>query len=233
MNVVLFDIDGTLLSTRGGGRRAMQAALMVHFGTHGPSTYRYDGKTDRQIARELMREEGFDDATIDARMPALFELYLAGLRRELVATPDALEVHPGVGELLDALEARTDVTVGLLTGNIEPGARAKLDAAGLGSARFRVGAFGSDAERRDALPAIARARAAALLEREIRGAALVIIGDTPSDMTCGLGVGARAIGVATGGYAADALAQYDPCAVFPDFSDTSRVIEAIVRPSYD
>jgi phosphoglycolate phosphatase-like HAD superfamily hydrolase len=228
VKIVLFDIDGTLISTRGGGKRAMQAALIKHFGTRGADSYRYDGKTDRQIARELMRGEGFSDQEIDARMPDVIDDYLAGLRNELATGLDSIKVHRGIHELLDALEQRTDVTIGLLTGNIEPGAHAKLEAAQLGPHRFRVGAFGSDHERRDELPAIARARAAALLDREIRGEALVIIGDTPNDIHCGRGVCARAIAVATGGYSVDMLAEHSPAAVFGDLSDTVRVVEAIL-----
>jgi phosphoglycolate phosphatase len=228
MTVVLFDIDGTLLSTHGAGKRAREAALIEHDGTAGPSDHRYDGKTDGQIARELMRTAGFDDATIDARMAAVLEHYLGGLHRELAEAPAAPRVYAGVRELLDALERRTDVTLGLLTGNIEGGAKAKLAAAQLAPHRFRLGAYGSDHERRDALPAIAKARAQALLAREISGDSLVIIGDTPHDITCGRSVGARAIGVATGHFAAPALAEHSPFAVFHDLSDTDRVIEAIV-----
>jgi phosphoglycolate phosphatase-like HAD superfamily hydrolase len=230
MIVVLFDIDGTLLSSHGAGKRALEAALVEHFGTAGPGDHRYDGKTDGQIARELMRTAGFDDAVIDRRMPSVLEHYLGALHRELAASP-APRVYAGVRELLDALERRADVTIGLLTGNIEGGARAKLAAAKLDPQRFRVGAFGSDHERRDALPAIARARATVLLERDIAGDALVIIGDTPHDITCGRSVGARAIGVATGHYGAAALAEHAPVAVFADLSDTDRVIGTIVRAS--
>lgn len=103
MRVVLFDIDGTLLSTSGAGKRALEAALLTHFGTTGPQDYRYGGKTDPQIARDLMREAGFDDAVIDARMAAVLAHYLEGLRAELAAAPDEIEVHVGVTELLDAL----------------------------------------------------------------------------------------------------------------------------------
>lgn len=228
MKIVLFDIDGTLISTRGGGKRAMQASLIKHFGTSGANTYRYDGKTDKQIARELMQGEGFSDDDIDARMTVVIEDYLAGLRDELSIGVDAIKVHTGIRELLDALEQRTDVTIGLLTGNVESGAQAKLEAAQLGPHRFRVGAFGSDHEHRHELPAIAQSRAAALLEREIPGEALVIIGDTPNDIHCGRGVCARAIAVATGGYSVGMLAEHSPAAVFGDLSDTVRVVEAII-----
>ena len=228
MRFVLFDIDGTLLSTRGAGKRAMEAALEQHFETVGPAGYRYDGKTDRQIARELMRAAGFSDAVINARMPALLESYVVRLHAELAATPDALEVYAGVETLLDALDARADAVVGLLTGNIQEGAHAKLAATGIGAARFRVNAFGSDDERRGALPAVARARAAAFVGQDVSGDALVIIGDTPSDVTCGREIGARAIGVATGNYGAESLAAYEPAAVFNDLSDTLRVVQAIL-----
>lgn len=230
MRFVLFDIDGTLLSTRGAGRRAMEAALVAHFGTAGAVDYRYDGKTDKQIARELMRGAGFPDDVIDARMTSVLAAYLAGLHDELAAAPAALEVHTGVAELLDALDAlRDQVVVGLLTGNIEGGAHAKLRATGLGTERFRVGAFGSDHEHRAALPAIARARAAAMLGRDVPGDAIVIIGDTPHDLTCGNEIGARAIGVATGYYRAEALAKHPAVAVFENLGDTTRVVDAILH----
>jgi phosphoglycolate phosphatase-like HAD superfamily hydrolase len=175
-----------------------------------------------------MRGAGFDDAEIDARMPAVLAEYLLGLHDQLAAAPESVAVYAGVHALLDTLEARRDVVVGLLTGNIEGGAHAKLEAAAVGRARFRVGAFGSDHERRDALPAIARDRAARLLGRDVAGDSLVIIGDTPTDIACGRSVCARAIAVATGHYSVDALAEHQPAAVFADLSDTARVVEAIV-----
>lgn len=228
MRVVLFDIDGTLLSTRGAGKRAMEAALREHFGTAGPQGYRYDGKTDRQIARDLMRAAGFADDVIDARMTALLDGYVTRLHRELDQRPDAIEVHAGVSALLAAPAPRSDAVVGLLTGNIEHGAHAKLRAAQIAPSQFRVGAFGSDHEQRAALPAIAQARATELIGREVPGDALVIIGDTPADLTCGLQVGARAIGVATGSYTPESLAPHNPVAVFDDLSDTARVVDVIL-----
>jgi phosphoglycolate phosphatase-like HAD superfamily hydrolase len=189
--IVLFDIDGTLLASGGVGRRAMDGALMVHFGTIGPTHYRYDGKTDKQIVRESMRLAGFADTTIDERLPALMEEYLRRLEHTMTSGDHAVRMHLGVGALLDALEARADVMLGLLTGNVAHGASLKLRAAGLDPARFRVGAFGSDHELRPELPAIAQRRAAALLGHAVAGEALVVIGDTPADVECGRGIGAQ------------------------------------------
>ncbi len=225
--VVLFDIDGTLLASGGVGRRAMEGALHLHFGTIGPDDYRYDGKTDRQIVRELMRHSGFSDDDIDARMDALLADYLARLDLELAEGPRGMRVHTGIPALLDALEARADVLLGLLTGNIAGGAALKLGAAGIAPHRFRIGAFGSDHEHRSALPAIAQARASVLLGYGVVGSSVVIVGDTPADVQCGRGIGARAVAVATGHFTVADLAEHRPHAVFADFSDIGAAIDAI------
>lgn len=226
MHVVLFDIDGTLLQSAGAGRRAMEAALAHHFGSTGSRHYRYDGKTDKQIARELMRLEGHADTVIDSRMEPLLELYLDGLHRELGATTKG-GLFPGVPELLDAIEARSDAVLGLLTGNVAAGAAAKLKAVGLDIGRFRVNAFGSDHEHRPELPAIARARAREALGSELPGSNFVVIGDTPADIECGRGIGARAIGVATGHFTVDELLAHHPVAVFANLADTEALIRVI------
>jgi phosphoglycolate phosphatase len=226
MRLVLFDIDGTILRSHGAGRRAMVAALREVFGTTGPEDHRYDGKTDPQIVREVMRLEGHHDAHIDERMDALMTLYLARLQRELVQADTF--VYPGVRELLEALEARDDTILGLLTGNLREGAYAKLRAAGIDPGRFRVGAFGSDHEHRPELPALALQRAQAELDMELEGDHLVVIGDTPADIECGRALGVRAIGVATGSYTVDELLECGPHAVFETLADTQRVMRAIV-----
>lgn len=225
--LVLFDIDGTLLHSHGAGRRAMEAALLDAFGTKGSPAYRYDGKTDRQIVRDLMRAEGFEDALIDARMPDVMTAYVTGLQREIASPHTKVEAITGVMPLLDALVDRAHCIVGLLTGNLEPGAQHKLTAAGIGFSRFAVGAFGSDHEVRAELPAIAQQRARERLGLDVEGSAMVIIGDTPSDIQCGRPIGARAIAVATGHYTVDALTEHEPDAVFSDLRDTDAVLAAI------
>lgn len=225
--VVLFDIDGTLLLSYGAGRVAMESALVETFGTPGPSAYRYDGKTDKLIVRETMRIAGFDDAVIDERMTLVLDRYLDGLHRALADATRKAFALPGIHALVDEVERADDLVLGLLTGNVVPGARAKLGAVGLAFDRFVVGAFGSDHEERPQLPPIARERASALLGYDVPGAQLVIIGDTPADVHCGRGVGARAIAVATGGYTTEELAVHDPAATFADLTDTARVLDAI------
>jgi len=229
MRLVLFDIDGTLLNSGGMGRAAMQRALGLVFGSPGNPSYRYDGKTDKQIVRDVMRLEGHTDEHIDARMEKLIELYLDGLREG--AKSGKFNVRPleGVVPLLDALDQRKDVVLGLLTGNVEPGARIKLTAAGIDPDRFRVNAFGSDHEHRPELPAIAQRRAGETLGLDIAGDRLVVIGDTPADIECGRSLGARAIGVASGHYTVEQLQSHKPYAVFPSLKNTQHVLETILN----
>lgn len=227
MKLVLFDIDGTILWSDGAGRRAMQRALTNAFGTSGDASYRYDGKTDMQIVRDLMRNEGYSDALIDARMNALLDEYVSSLHEELRSGATRVERFGGVVELIDALEARPDRRIGLLTGNIEVGAGAKLRAVGLDPGRFRVNAFGSDHELRGELPAIAQRRAREELGLHVEGDSIVIIGDTPADIECGRAIGARAIAVATGRYSVEELAAHSPFAVFPDLADTAALMRTI------
>jgi phosphoglycolate phosphatase-like HAD superfamily hydrolase len=227
MRIVLFDIDGTLLLSDGAGRLAMESALRDVFGSSGPTSYRYDGKTDKLIVREAMRMDGVSDAEIDARMDDVLARYVAGLTAHLTSGARRAYTLPGVPALLDAVEACDDLVLGLLTGNLVVGARAKLEAVSLAFDRFRVGAFGSDHEERHMLPPIARSRASALLGHEVPGERLIIIGDTPADIHCGRGVGARAIAVASGGYGVEELAQHGAAHTFADLTDTARVLEAI------
>lgn len=228
VKLVLFDIDGTLLWTDGAGRRSMEGALVEIFGHHGDPTYRYDGKTDRQIAREQMRWAGVDDAQISARMDDLFAAYLTRLEAELLRDAAVSRLCAGIPELLDAVEAHTRAVLGLLTGNMEHGARHKLSAVGVDFHRFRVNAFGSDHEDRPALPAVAQRRAEALLGTAMPGHQMVIIGDTPADIECGRALGVRAIGVATGRYSVEELAAHRPAAVFETLEDTAAVLSAIL-----
>ena len=228
MRLVLFDIDGTILWGDGVGRRAMTGALTEIFGNPGPVSYRYDGKTDPQIVRDTMRLCGHEDAHIDAHMERLLARYLEGLERELAAGAK-VHLHAGIPELLERLEARDDIVLGLLTGNLAGGADAKLRAAGLDPSRFRVNAFGSDHAHRPALPAVAQRRARDLLGLDLEGDEVIVIGDTPADIECARSIGARTIAVATGHYDVSALAAHQPTAVFSDLSDTDAVVEVILR----
>jgi phosphoglycolate phosphatase-like HAD superfamily hydrolase len=226
--LVLFDIDGTILWTAGAARRAVNRAVEEVFGARPPTEHEFDGKTDPQIVRELMQRVGITAQAIQQRLPRAIDRYVNLLSAELGDAGHAGKVYPGVAALLDALEKRDDVMLGLLTGNVRAGARAKLTYVGIDPDRFRVGAFGSDHADRPELPAIARARAEEMIGRPLSGQDVVVIGDTPADMGCGRGIGARAIGVATGRYSMEQLRACDASAVFADLSDTAAVMRAIL-----
>jgi len=227
--LVLFDIDGTLLLTAGAGRRAITSALAHRLGDDDAwRAIRFDGKTDPQIVRELLEAAGDPGAGDPAAIAELCDRYLARLEEELVRTRGATTLMPGVVALLDRLEARADVVLGLLTGNLERGAALKLRSGGLDPARFKVGAFGSDSAHRPDLPAIAAQRAAPMFGHRPAGEAIVIVGDTPADVTCGQGVGARAVAVATGSYPVEVLTGAGAHAAFADLSETDAVLEAIL-----
>ena len=233
MRLILFDIDGTLLWTDGAGRRAIHRALVDETGTAGPiEGYRFDGKTDPQIVRELLLLAGHPDAESAACVTAVCSRYVALLTAELAKPTQSTRLFPGVVPLLAALEpheAAGRAMVGLLTGNVEGGAALKLRSAGLDPARFAVGAYGSDSHRRSDLPAIAAERAARRTGGRFTGADLVIVGDTPDDVACGRPMGARTVAVATGFFDVAALRATGAAHVFPHLEDTAAVLDALLE----
>ncbi len=231
MRLILFDIDGTLLWTNGAGRRAIHRALLDEIGTAGPiDGYRFDGKTDPQIVRELLELAGHPECRSDDRITAVCRRYVDLLAAELAKPTQATKLYPGVKELLAALEPYESggrALVGLLTGNVQDGAALKLRSAGLDPARFVVGAFGSDSHARADLPAVAAQRAAERTGRRFTGADLVVVGDTPDDVACARPMGARTVAVATGFFDTAALRAAGATHVFENLGDTQAVLQAL------
>jgi phosphoglycolate phosphatase len=223
--LLLFDIDGTLVAG-GPAKEAFHLAMMEAFGTAGDiHVHEFAGKTDPQIARELLRGAGLDDGRIDEGLPLLWRGYLRELEARLHALP--MDVLPGVRVLIEELETLGDVALGLVTGNIADGARLKLDSVGL-DGRFLLGGYGSDAEERDRLPAVALDRAREHLGVSFEPDAVVVIGDTPRDVACGRAHGLRTVAVATGSYEAAVLRGAGAHAVLEDFSDTGRALDTLL-----
>ncbi len=227
MKLVLFDIDGTLLSASGAGRRALDRAMRDVYGTSGPiDSYDFRGGTDPQIIRDLLGRAGFEEPAILAGEAAVYRRYAEMLEEE-VGDGRGVSVYPGVRELVETLAARDDVLVGLLTGNIEVGARIKLRPTGLWPF-FRLGAYGSDHADRTRLPQVAASRAERLVGRVFLGPDTVIIGDTPRDIGCARAFGARAIAVATGWHSLEDLAAHRPDHAFADLSDQGTALDAML-----
>ena len=206
----------------------MRRALLEVYGHAGPiDSYDFHGKTDPQILTALLNADGVPQPIVDQGRLAFFPCYVECLREE-IGDGEHVRVFPGVRRLLDELARIPTVTLGLLTGNIEEGARTKLAPVGLWEI-FRVGAFGSDDPNRDGLPAVATKRAEALLGKQFVPEDVVIIGDTPLDIQCAKAYGTRVIAVATGRHTLVELATHHPDHLFPDLTNTERVVGCILN----
>jgi len=226
MRLYLFDIDGTLVYAHRAGHTCLIQAMTALFGTAGtPDGYDWRGKTDPQIVVDLLRGALVPEPIIRARLDECFARYARCLEG-VVDAGHPVDVYPGIRPLLEALSTRDDALVGLLTGNVEPGARLKLKPTGL-LPFFRLGAYGSDDIDRRNLPAIARARAQALAGRPIPFSDILIIGDTPLDIDCARAAGAVAVAVATGQHSLEELSAHSPDLLFPDFSDTAAALRLL------
>ncbi len=225
--LVLFDIDGTLLTSAGVASSIFSAALSEVVG-HPVSMQGYSmaGRTDPRIVRELLLREGYDAPAIERVIGDVLERYLERFAPALAAS-DRPRLFPGVRELLTRLAADPQVLLGLLTGNLERGAAIKLEYFGIRHL-FQLGAYGSDAEDRRALVAIAIDRAHVISGHRFAPRDVVVIGDTPLDIDCGAAAGAITIAVATGPFTVEELAAHNPDAIFRDLSELDQVLAAIL-----
>lgn len=227
--LILWDIDGTMVSCGPAGREALERAACLAAGLDAVPHLPMSGKTDPQILGEMLRAAGVDAGDVDALLPAALteaERALAGwgerMRREG-------RVHPGVRELLVELDGRDHVRQTLVTGNLASNAAVKLGAFGLdGLVDLRVGAYGSDDPVREHLVPIALGRV-----RELRGegyatAQVWVIGDTARDLSCAHAAGVRCLLVGTGSGGFDAVRGLEADALLEDLADTARVLRILL-----
>jgi phosphoglycolate phosphatase len=217
---LLFDVDMTLIDSGGAGIAALNRAMEELFGiSEGFKNVKAAGKTDPQIVREALTNHGFDDDSFTIHL--FTDLYLIHLQDTLGNGKG--HVKPGVFELLRRLEEDSEFLLGLLTGNLEAGARLKLGRFSL-NRYFPVGAFGNDDEDRNGLLPIAVQRLGLTTGVRLDYRDCVVIGDTPLDVACAAAHGAPCIAVATGPYSVDVLAETGAALVLEDLSDTDRVL---------
>jgi phosphoglycolate phosphatase len=223
--LVLFDIDATLITTGGAGVRALVDAGRA---LHGPGFHAdgvaFAGRLDPLIIDDMLRVNGVPVSA--ASSAAMRRGYLEALSARFEAE-NTSRMLPGVGALLEALEGvGGGVTVGLLTGNFAETGGLKLQRAGLDPQRFRVRVWGDesphDPPARDHLPGVALERAAGVWGRPARAEEVVVIGDTPGDISCARAHGCRVLAVATGKYGLGELAGADRAV--PDLADTRGVL---------
>lgn len=221
----MFDIDGTLVNAGGAGSAAFVEALSSVFGLSVEvGDYRFGGRTDAAIAHDLMARHGIDGARVTAARERLWGEYLPRLAHAMAARRPRL--YEGVWELLERLARRSDLLVGVLTGNHEPAAWLKLQACGI-DGYFRLGAFGGETVSRLELPARALDAARPLLRGQVPSERVVVVGDTPHDIDCARHAGMRVLAVATGRYDVDTLRSHAPDSLWSDLGRTSEVVDAL------
>ena len=225
--LILFDIDGTLLITGGAAKRAFIRAVRDTYGTIGRlETFPFDGKTDPQIIRIVMHEAGVPEETIEAKLRACLSLYVKYNEEELPKATKAV-LYPGVRDVLELLSKDKRVTLGVLTGNVEEGAKQKLAMFDL-ARYFAFGVYASDSADRVELARLALLRAEEVTGHRFQPKETYIIGDTEFDIACAHAIGANAVAVATGNYGVERLRSYGPELVFRDYSDPQGVYELIM-----
>ncbi len=216
--LLLWDIDGTLISTGAAGQRAIGRATAARFEGGDLEGVEIAGRTDVGIGRQILSKYGAP--VNDTSVPSFLDLYLELLAVELPRSQG--HVLPGVVELLEDLVTKSNIVLGLLTGNLMRGARLKLDHYDLWRF-FAFGAFADDHHDRNELGAFALSRAHETTGIDFAPAQVDVIGDTGHDIACGKAFGARTIAVATGPWSREQLAGHEPDFLFDDLANVDEV----------
>ncbi len=219
---ILFDIDGTLIHARGAGMQAIGRAMEELFQVRTLPSVRVHGRTDFGILSELFSHLNLD---YKQHQDQFHETYLRHLPATLSATQG--QVLPGISSLLPILVDRSDVSLGLLTGNGRQAAMVKLSHFGLGDF-FPFGGFGDLHGNRDDVARTAVQSAQQHLGDQFFPEKVWVIGDTPDDVRCGRAIGARVLAVETGGADRQVLVESDPDLLMEDLSDIERFLQSVV-----
>ena len=221
--LLLFDIDGTLITSGGAGEHALKLTISERFGiTDDLRDIEIAGMTDSGIVANILKKHGVPQSK--ENVAAFLDSYVQFLSLELPQRKGTL--LPGVLKLLEKLKRRNHLVLALLTGNVARGAQLKLEHYGVWNF-FEFGAFADDHHDRNMLGAFARTRAQDVHGREFLPNEIDVIGDTPRDIECGKAFGARTIAIATGSWPREKLAAHKPDFLLDDLSDADAVIEQL------
>lgn len=221
--LLLWDIDATLISTGGAGDKALKRVVQQRYGVDDDfHDVEIAGRTDAFIAASILRKYGQEPT--GSNVSAFLDEYVAHLG-ELLPQLNG-QVLPGISEILQRMKAKPDRVLALLTGNLQRGAKLKLQRYGLWD-YFEFGAFADDHADRNELGAFARARAKERHAHDFAVEAIDVIGDTGHDIACGKIFGARTIAVATGTWTRAQLAAHNPDFLFDDLSPVDEVIATL------
>jgi len=227
--LVLFDIDGTLLSVNSVNRRILMDALREVYGTEGSAgTHDFAGKMDSIIIYEVLHNAGLSDGVIAEKFDKAKQTYIEMFRMQSKSTDVVL--MDGVRKLLDELSAHSELIVGLLTGNFEGSGRHKLLLPDINH-YFPFGAFADDGASRNELPRVAVEKAYQLTGKRFSEQNIIIIGDTEHDIACARVLNAKSIAVATGSYSTEELKKHNPHILYKNLCETDIVISEILHSS--
>jgi phosphoglycolate phosphatase len=227
--LVLFDIDGTLLTMSTINRSVLVDALKMVYGTAGTAdTHNFAGKMDSNIIYEVLQSVGLDENCIADKFEKAKQTYIDMFRTH--AKPSDVSLMAGIRELLDELSGRSELMLGLLTGNFEASGRHKLLLPEINH-YFPFGAFADDGLSRNELPAVAVEKAYQLTGIKFINHDIIIIGDTEHDIACARVLNAKSIAVATGNYSTEELRQHNPHVLYENLSRTDVVLGEILRSS--
>lgn len=228
--LIFFDIDATMITTGGAGIRAMVAAGRELFGPHFTAEgIPVAGRLDPLIMGEML------DAAAIPRSPENVASFRRSYARHLAShlDPQRGGALPGVLPLLDALRTRHDATLGVLTGNFEETGSLKLRHCGIDPAQFLVAVWGDDSPHhppaREHLPGVGLDRYRARFGRPIAPQRVVVIGDTPHDVSCAKAHGCRSLAVATGSFTVQQLEEAGADAVVPTLERTHELVEWLMN----
>jgi len=219
--LLLFDIDGTLINSAGAGVQALRDVLHSQFGIADElDGIEVAGRTDAGIVHQILRKQQIEPN--ESNTARFLNQYVELLANELPRRKG--QILPGVRDLLKRLQAKPNIVLALLTGNVKRGAKLKLEHYGLWEF-FEFGAYSDDHHDRNELGEFARKRAEEKHGRQFTAADIDVIGDTPHDIACGKAIGARTIAIATGNFSQEELASHEPDRTFENLAE----IEAVMR----
>lgn len=223
MHICFLDIDGTLVSTGGAGQAAFVVALDKDFGIPNATAagVSFAGRSDRAIAADLLRLHGLEPtAEVWQQFREAYVLRLAEVLPQYSG-----RVLPGVVALLQRFDQRGDTALGLITGNIAQAAEHKLRHYELWD-WFHFGGFGDEHPDRNDIAATAVEKA----RSHLNGTAhreLIVIGDTPHDVTCARSIGALAVAVPTGNTSIDVLRAAEPDVLVETLEDIEPILKLL------
>jgi phosphoglycolate phosphatase len=221
--LLLFDIDGTLVSTGGAGVRALKLVIEKRYGVQDDlHDVEIAGRTDSGIAASILKKYGASET--NGNVGDFLDEYV-GFLEQTISTTDG-QILPGMSEILNQMKARPDRVLGLLTGNVKRGAELKLQHYGLWDF-FEFGAFADDHHDRNQLGEFARARAQEKHGHDFDSAQIDVIGDTGHDVACGKAFGARTVAIATGSWSREQLAAHKPDFLFDDLANVGEVMRVL------